>query len=112
MAKDISKSIRLSQEDFDFIDSYPGESFSEKLDNMIILMRSEVPRKLDEVRRIDNSIKAKRAEFRNLSRYVSDLNELVIRANRVSGELRSVERCIDQKFGEALTLPFSDDADS
>ena len=102
MAKDISKSIRLSQEDFEFIESFVGDSFSEKLDNMINIMRSAIPEKLEEVRRIDNTLTAKRAEFQRLSRYMSDLDDLVIRAKRVTGELGSVERLIDLKFKGVL----------
>lgn len=98
MAKDISKSIRLSQEDFDFIDSFPGDSFSEKLDNMINLMRSEVPRKLEEVRRIDNTINAKREEFRRISRYMDELDELTRRTKYIVTDLRIIDRMIDSKF--------------
>ena len=112
MAKDISKSIRLSQEDFDFIDSYPGDSFSEKLDNMIIMMRSELPRKLEEVRRIDNTLNAKRSEFRRLSQYMSDLHELVARSKRIAGDLANVELWIDRKFGEVLPSASDGSADS
>ena len=112
MAKDISKSIRLSQEDFDFIDSYPGESFSEKLDNMIALMHVTIPQKLVEVERIDNTINAKRAEFRRLSRYVEDLKDIVTRCQIITGNLKTVDSLINKKFDDVLTLPFDCSSDA
>lgn len=112
MAKDISKSIRLSQEDFDFIDSYPGESFSEKLDNMIALMHVTIPQKLVEVERIDNTINAKRAEFRRLSKYVSDLKDLVSRSQSIVANLELVDGLIRARFDDVLTLPFDCSSDA
>ncbi len=98
MAKDISKSIRLSQEDFEFIDSFEGESFSEKLDNMIILMRSAIPEKLQEVRRLEDMINVKRAEFRSISAHVRDLDELLRRTEYIVSDLRSIDAMINNKF--------------
>lgn len=108
MAKDIAKSIRLSQEDFDFIDSYEGETFSEKLDNMIAMMHTTLPEKQKELQRIENTIQAKREEFRRISRYMSDLEDIVTRSKRIVTDLKTVESLIYGRF--KLVLP--SDADS
>lgn len=40
--KSISKTIRLTQEDYDYIMSFKGSSFNEKLDNLLKLMYRDV----------------------------------------------------------------------
>ena len=58
--KSISKSVRLTQEVFDYIDSSPGNGFNEKFENIILeAKRGESDRK-EELARLDERIKRQR----------------------------------------------------
>lgn len=66
MGKDIAKSIRISQEAFDYIDSAAGSSFNDKLNGLIYLMGSAVPEKKKELRFVDACIEKRKKELVDL----------------------------------------------
>ena len=58
--KSIAKSVRLTQEVFDYIDSAPGNGFNEKFENIILeAKRGESDRK-KELARLDKQIEKQR----------------------------------------------------
>lgn len=71
MAKNISKSVRLSNEVYDYVNEFKGNGFNEKFENIVFFcMKTEVERKkrLDE---IENLIKSRSEELSNIN---SDLD--------------------------------------
>lgn len=75
--KSVSKTIRLTQEDYDYIMSFKGSSFNEKLDNLLKLMYRDVP-----------ELEAKVASLRDLySRSWQDLS-------RLDSQIRSFRDCV------------------
>lgn len=91
--KNISKSIRLSEEVYAYIDGYQGEGFNQKFDNIILdAMLSEQHRKA-KLKALDRQIAAKEQQLRELS---SDY-ELYSRIRREAAYLeKQVSRLADQ----------------
>ena len=71
--KTIAKSIRLSQEVFDYIQNYPGNGFNEKFENIILYAcRSEKDRE-ERIERLDAQINEKEKEYQELYDSVDSL---------------------------------------
>ena len=65
--KNISKSIRLSKKVYDYIDSYDGDSFNEKFEN-IILFAMENDKQLEKrVKELDYIISLRNEELNTLN---------------------------------------------
>lgn len=76
--KSIAKSVRLTQEVFDYIDSAPGNGFNEKFENIILeAKRGESDRK-KELARLDKQIEKQRRKqtllFEQLTNFDCFLN--------------------------------------
>ena len=92
MGKDIAKSIRISQEALDFINSHPGNNFNDKLCNLIILMDTQVPEKLAELRFVDQCIENRKKELVDLRLKIDRLRSLLSRSEYA---LDSLDRVLD-----------------
>lgn len=75
--KSVSKTIRLTQEDYDYIMSFKGSSFNEKLDNLLKLMYRDIP-----------ELEEKAASLRGL--YSRSWQEL----SRLDSQIRSFRDCV------------------
>ena len=68
MAKNIAKSVRLSNEVFDYVSEFKGNGFNEKFENLVLFcMKTEVERKkrLDELEKL---IKSRSEQLDNINR--------------------------------------------
>ncbi len=71
--KSIAKSIRLSQEVYDYIQNYSGNGFNEKFENIILYAcRTEKDRE-ERIKRLDAQIKKKEKEYQELYESVDSL---------------------------------------
>ena len=98
MGKDVCRSIRLSQESFDYIESQPGTSFNNKLDNLITLMNSAIPMKLAELRSVDIRIEKQRKELSQLSAKIDRLRRLLADCEYSLNSLDRVLTSIERQF--------------
>lgn len=102
MAKDCIKTIRLSQEDLDFIESQPGSTFSQKFDGLIALMRDEVPAKQAELEQLQRLLQKKRS---SLSKYESDIysiSKMISSASRLQISLAQLVDSCDKLLNGAV----------
>ena len=75
-AKSVSKSIRLTEEVFTYIDGYQGEGFNQKFENIILdAMISESKRK-KRIESLDQEIAKRENEFRKLFEDISAFQSL------------------------------------
>lgn len=68
MAKNINKSVRLSNEVYEYVNEFQGNGFNEKFENIVVFcMKTEVERKkrLDE---IEKMIKSRSEQLENINR--------------------------------------------
>lgn len=68
MAKNIAKSVRLSNEVYEYVNEFKGNGFNEKFENIVIFsMKTEVERKkrLDEIEKL---IKSRSEQLDNINR--------------------------------------------
>lgn len=61
------RSMRFSDEVIEMIESQQGENFSQKFENLVTRCMWELPRKEEELKRLDKEIDDKRAELRKIS---------------------------------------------
>lgn len=61
--KNISKSIRLSQKVFDYIDSYEGDGFNQKFENIILFAMEQEEVKCKRLEELDNLIDVRSKEL-------------------------------------------------
>ncbi len=89
MAKDIAKSIRLSQEVFGFIDNYRGNGFNEKFENIILDYQKE-----EKV--IQDRIKARKKELKLFEKQVSCMADTL---RGLQGMKWRVDNCMESLEG-------------
>lgn len=71
--KNVSKSIRLSQELYDYISSYRGNGFNEKFKNIIEDARDTEPQRRARLESLDDEIKAKKKIVEKAQQVLRDL---------------------------------------
>ena len=64
MSKEIRKSLRLSEDVVNYINSFPGESFSRKFENVVISCK-------------DRDERLKRAELEELQKQIEDTKDFI-----------------------------------
>lgn len=83
MAKNINKSVRLSNEVYEYVNEFQGNGFNEKFENIVIFsMKTEIERK----KRLDEIEKLIKARSEELSKINADLDT----ARRATNVYRNV----------------------
>lgn len=75
MAKGIAKSIRISEEVFDYINEAPGEGFNQKFENIILQAKKGEAERLKTLAELDRRIEKAQTELYDLfdrNRYMED----------------------------------------
>ena len=65
--KNISKSVRLSQKVFDYIDAYEGDGFNQKFENIILFAMEQEQDKRKRVEELDSLISLRSDELNKLN---------------------------------------------
>ena len=92
MKKSISKSIRLSQEVYDYIDGYAGKGFNQKFENIILFAKRTEKDKCKHIAKLDADIEKRQKE---LSVLLDRLRELHSRINAIDSRFYYVETAFD-----------------
>lgn len=96
MAK-IGKSIRVSQKVLNYIETYKGEGFNEKFENIITdAMESESKRK-EKIKQLDKQIADKENQYRKIMADVSKLNEIPYLVNNIIKNTKELDKKLVEK---------------
>jgi hypothetical protein len=101
MAKNISKSIRISEEVFDYINESPGKGFNDKFENIILSAKKEESERQQRLAELNEAIEKKSCELKRLfneHRYMNDFFRSVLHMQR---ELSDLEELLDKADCEA-----------
>lgn len=71
--KSILKSVRLSQEVYDYIDNFAGEGFNQKFENIILYARRSEKNRHLRIKQLDADIKKKEQEYLDLRDVIKSL---------------------------------------
>lgn len=91
------RSIRFSDELAELIDRQTGDTFTEKFTNLITRCVWELPKKEEELKRLDNIINRKRQE---LSAMQDKLSSLTYTTNRIQQQAAQLESVIKRELKE------------
>ena len=86
------RSIRFSDELAELIDRQTGDTFTEKFTNLITRCVWELPRKEEELKRLDNTINRKRQELRAMQEKLSNLTYTTNRIQQQAAQLEAAIR--------------------
>ena len=92
MKKSISKSVRLSQEVYDYIDGYAGEGFNQKFENIILFAKRTEKDRCKHIKKLDADIEKRQME---LSVLQDKIRELHSRINAIDSRFYYVETAFD-----------------
>lgn len=92
MKKSISKSIRLSQEVFDYIDGYVGEGFNQKFENIILFAKRTEKDRCKHIKKLDADIEKRQMELAVLQ---DKIRELHSRISAIDSRFYYVETAFD-----------------
>jgi hypothetical protein len=99
MAKNISKSIRISEEVFDYIDQAPGKGFNEKFENIILSAKIDESDRKKRIAELDEEIQQKRCDLKKLfdqNRYMDEFFRGVL---RMQHQLFDLNELLDKSTG-------------
>lgn len=108
MAKDIAKSIRISQEVYDYIVESPGKGFNDKFEKIILEAKKDEPRRKRELKRLEDSINEEQRKLKELiarNRYMEDFYRKVIHMNR---QLTDLEQALNLALAEGTETKQND----
>jgi hypothetical protein len=104
MAKNISKSIRISDEVFEYIDAAPGKGFNEKFENIILSAKKEEPERQKRLAELNEAIAKETCDLQRLfdeHRYMRQFFNSVLHIQR---ELSDLEGLLHKAGGENTSL--------
>lgn len=84
--KPVQKCVRLSEEAARYIEDYPGENFSSKLENLVL----DRVRLLSELDELDKQLSSKRAELSGLIEKIRGYRTIDLRLTSLIAALVSV----------------------
>ncbi|MGN0132913.1 MAG: hypothetical protein ACI4AA_10765 [Lachnospiraceae bacterium] len=88
MAKNVSKSIRLSDEVYEYISNYRGEGFNEKFENIILDYKKKE-------KQINDRIKAKEKELKLWSDRVNEVIVKIRKLERMQYQINNCKQYLD-----------------
>lgn len=89
------RSIRFSDELAELIDRQVGSSFTQKFENLITRCVWELPKKEEEIRRLDTMIDRKRKELRAMQEQISKMSYTV---NRIMKQTSLLETAVSREL--------------
>lgn len=98
LKKSISKSIRISEEVFGYIDNVPGKGFNEKLENIILTAKAEEPKREKNLADLEQQVERERRSLYRLLEQRRDLDEFF----RVFVRLRRDLEHMNESLGRVL----------
>lgn len=96
------RSIRFSDELAELIDRQTGDTFTQKFENLITRCVWELPKKEEELKRLDAVIARKRQELRVMQATISDLSYTT---NLIKQKTSQLESAITQELQKWKTEP-------
>lgn len=89
--KNISKSIRISEEVFSYIDSAPGKGFNEKFEKIILEAKQTESDRKKELARLEEQIHEARLKLRNLLSQDRELQQFFRTVNSIQRRISSMK---------------------
>ena len=89
------RSIRFSDELAELIDRQVGSSFTQKFENLITRCVWELPKKEEEIQRLDTMINRKRKELRAMQEQISKMSYTV---NRILQQTSQLETAVSREL--------------
>lgn len=89
--KSISKSIRLSEDLMEYIMHSPGDGFNDKFERLICSARDDEPRRKEELKRLDETIRMRQKQLDDISAKVSGLSihlQAIFRLDKLISETK------------------------
>lgn len=89
------RSIRISDEIAELIDRQAGANFTEKWENLVTRCVWELPKKEEELQRLDEAISRKREQFSDM---ISEYNKLNSTIREISYRTNILGNVLNQEF--------------
>lgn len=89
--KSINKSIRLSPKVYNYIDSYPGNGFNEKFENIILESMEFEDERKQRLEYLDERINMKLEQISVIEDKIKALNDFLLVAVRANGMFKQLE---------------------
>lgn len=101
MAKSNSKSIRLTDDILAYIESAPGDGFSQKFENIILEAKEAEPERKKRLESYDRRIKQKEVQLEKISEKVQALDGLVQVATGLNKGVRQIKQQIQELLDDS-----------
>lgn len=92
MGKSISKSIRISEEVFNYINNYRGDGFNQKFENIILDYQREEKVILDRIKFKRRELVSCMFQVRDALDGIRELNRLKLRVDNFMNSLEGIEK--------------------
>lgn len=90
-AKDVQKSVRLSQEVYEYVERADGKSFNDKLNCLIMDAKRSEADLLERIQRYDERIEQEEAELLRCLKHKEDFEDMQRKAVQILRQLEELE---------------------
>lgn len=99
-AKDVQKSVRLSQEVYEYVESADGKSFNDKLNCLIMDAKRSEADLLERIQRYDERIEQEEAELLRCMKHKEDFMDMQRKAVHILRQLEELEGEVKKQIEE------------
>lgn len=96
-----SKSVRLSDKVFHYIEAAPGNGFNNKFENIIIEAVETVPQRERELAYYDDLIKKRKVQFDEISTKINRFDFSIQSIFRLQEKVHDIQRQIEQIINDS-----------
>jgi hypothetical protein len=101
MAKNISKSVRLSEEVFTLVDNRPEEGFNNKFESMVLEFYRSASDREHEIYKLDQYISGKREQLQDLIIKINKLSAVADKLQTIVYDVNNLEIVTQKLKGNA-----------
>lgn len=88
----VAKSVRFPGDVVAFVETFPGENFSEQLINLILTYQKELPERMKELERLEKSLRERESQLDQIDKRLHQMNEILIDVCKIQPTFEKI-RC-------------------
>lgn len=88
----VAKSVRFPEDVVAFVETFPGENFSEQLINVILTYQKEIPERMKELERLENSLRHREKQLDQIDKRLKQMNEILLDVCEIQPTFEKIRR--------------------
>lgn len=74
----VAKSVRFPEDVVAFVETFPGENFSEQLINLILTYQKELPERIEKLEQLEKSLRQRESQLDTIDNQLRTMNDILL----------------------------------